>query len=131
MTGGLKSAGGKNPAALTFCEKHITSSAPEIRRLVCHGLELRGRTHPQESISILQKLEFDDNKRVWKILIHVLGQISYKKRLFIYVAKELESWENKGVYRAFAKETVEVHGRYEKFSWLSQTQIMDYFKGEI
>jgi len=128
VTGGLKNAGSKNPNALAFCEKHLQSSDPETRRLVLHGLELRGRTHPQEIIRLLKKLQFDENKRVWNMLIHVLGQISYKKGCFAFVAKELEGWENQGVYNAFAKEAVEVHGRYEKFSELTEAQVKAYFK---
>ena len=130
VTGGLKNAGSKNPAALAFCEKHIRSSDPEIRRLVLHGLELRGRTHPQEIIELLRTLQLDKNKRVWDMLIHVLGQISYKKGCFAFVAKELESWENKDVYAAFIKEAIEVHGRYEKFSELTQAQVMSYLGGK-
>jgi len=128
VTGGLKNAGNKNPAALAFCERHITSSDPETRRLVLHGLELRGRTHPQEIIGLLRMLQFDKNKRVWDMLIHVLGQISYKKGCFAFVSKELESWENNDIYSAFAKEAIEVHGRYEKFSELTQAQVINYFK---
>jgi len=127
VTGGLKNAGKKNPAALAFCEKHICSPDPEIRRLVLHGLELRGRTHPQDIIGSLRKLQYDENKRVWDTLIHVLGQISYKRGCFAFVARELETWDNKKVYAAFAKEAAEVHGRYEKFSELTQAQVMEYF----
>jgi len=128
VTGSLKNAGNKNPAALAFCERHLDSPDPEIRRLVLHGLELRGRAHPREVIGLLRKLQFDKSKRVWDMLIHVLGQISYKKGCFMFVAKALESWENQDVYPAFAKEAVEVHGRYEKFSELTQAQVIGYFK---
>ena len=127
VTGGLKNAGSKNPVALAFCEKYIKSSDAETRRLVLHGLELRGRTHPGEIIGLLRELQFDENKRVWDMLIHVLGQISYKKGCFIFVVKELETWENPKIYAAFSKEAVEVHGRYEKFSELTQEQVQAYF----
>ena len=128
VTGGLKNAGSKNPDALDFCEKHLQAIDPETRRLVLHGLELRGRTHPQEIIGLLKKLQFDENKRVWDMLIHVLGQISYKKGCFSFVVKELEGWGNQDIYNNFAKEAVEVHERYEKFSELTQAQVKAYFK---
>ena len=64
------------------------------------------------------------------MLVHVLGQISYKKGCFEFVVKELESWENKAVYPAFAKEAIEVHGRYEKFSEMTQAQVKTYFEGK-
>ena len=127
VTGGLKNAGSKNPSTLAFFEKHIKSSDPEIRRLVLHGLELRGRTHPQEIIGLLRELQFEKNKRVRDMLIHVLGQISYKKGCFSFVVKQLEGWENKDVFTAFAKEAIEVHGRYEKFSELTQMQVESFF----
>jgi len=130
VTGSLKNAGNKNPASLAFCEKHISSPDPEVRRVALHGMELRGRTHPQDIIGVIRNLQYDENKRVWDTLIHVLSQISYKKGCFVFVAKELESWENQNVYTAFAKESIEVHGRYEKFSELTQAQVIEYFKGK-
>lgn len=129
VTGSLKNAGSKNPAAIEFCEKHLQSPDPETRRLVCHGLELRGRTHPQEILPLIKVLQFDQNKRVKDMLIHVLGQISYKKGCFHIVEQEVAGWENKDIYPAFAEEAIEVHGRYEKFSELTQAQVKEYFRG--
>ena len=126
--GSLKISGNKNPDIIAFCEKHILSDAPEIRRLICHGLELRGREHPQEIIGFLKELQHDKNKKVRQMLIHVLGQISYKKGCFYFVENEVSSWENDGIYRAFQKETVEVHGRYEKFSELSKNDVIEFFE---
>lgn len=126
--GSLKISGNKNPDIIAFCEKYILSDAPEIRRLICHGLELRGREHPQEIIGFLKELQHDKNKKVRQMLIHVLGQISYKKGCFYFVENEVSSWENDGIYRAFQKETVEVHGRYEKFSELSKNDVIEFFE---
>jgi HEAT repeat protein len=131
--GSLKISGNKNPDIIAFCEKYILSDDPEIRRLICHGLELRGREHPQEIIDFLKKLQHDKNKRVRQMLIHVLGQISYKKGCFHFVENEVSSWENDDIYRAFQKEAVEVHGRYEKFSELSKNDVIEFFekKGSV
>ena len=127
FVGSLKISGNKNPNIIAFCEKYILSDDPEIRRLICHGLELRGREHPQEIIGFLKKLQHDDNKRVRQMLIHVLGQISYKKGCFYFVENEVYSWERGDIYRAFQKETIEVHGRYEKFSELSKNDVTEFF----
>ncbi len=61
------------------------------------------------------------------MLIHVLGQISYKKGCFFLVEQEVARWDNQSIYPVFAKEAIAVHGRYEKFSALTQQQIIDFF----
>jgi hypothetical protein len=43
------------------------------------GIELRGRSHPADILLILKELQYDKAARVRNTLIHVLGQISYKK----------------------------------------------------
>jgi vesicle coat complex subunit len=129
--GSLKISGKRNPDIIAFCEKYILSDDPEIRRLICHGLELRGREHPQEIIGFLKKLQHDKNKRVRQMLIHVLGQISYKKGCFYFVESEVFSWGNDDIYSAFEKEVVEVHGRYEKFSELSKNDVIKFFEKKV
>jgi HEAT repeat protein len=70
----------KNPEpTLKFVQKNLHHSNPEVRREMVHGIELRGRTHPKEVIPFLEELQNEENKRVRKTIIHVLGQISYKK----------------------------------------------------
>lgn len=127
VIGALKNAGNKNEEAHAFCAAYMLSDSAEVRRLVCHGLELCGRTHPQEIIETLKLLQFDDNRRVRAMLIHVLGQISYKKGCFVFVAQAVSKWENKEIYELFQAETIEVHGRYEKFSALTQSEVVAYF----
>jgi len=129
--GSLKISGNRNPDIIAFCEKYILSDDPEIRRLICHGLELRGREHPQEIIGFLKKLQHDKNKRVRQMLIHVLGQISYKKACFCFVENEVSSWGNDDIYEAFQKEVIEVHGRYEKFSELSKKDVIEFFDRSV
>ena len=50
-----------------------------IRRAVVDGIELRGRTHPEEILPLLKEVQSDPDKKVRRRMIHVLGQISYKK----------------------------------------------------
>jgi hypothetical protein len=83
VQGSLKKAGEKNPMQIIpFCRRHITSSEPEARRTAAHGLELRGRTHPEDVMPVLRLLQFEKHKRVRPMLIHIFGQISYKKGCF-------------------------------------------------
>ena len=72
--------GEKNPEpVLGWCRKYLHHEDKEIRREICHGIELRGRTHPQDIVPMLRGLEFDKTARVRNTLVHVLGQIAYKK----------------------------------------------------
>ncbi|HBF89014.1 MAG TPA: hypothetical protein DDX39_10270 [Bacteroidales bacterium] len=117
VIGSLKKAGEKNPAPIIeFCNKYINHHDKEIRRQVCHGLELRGRTHPEEVLPILQKLEFETEKRVAEMLIHVVGQISYKKNCLEKVLHHLKTWKNKALVKQILREIILVHESYEKFS---------------
>ncbi len=130
--GCLKKAGEKNPASiLAYCRENILSDNPETRRLMCHGLELRGRTHPQEIIDILKLLQHEQNRRVKAMLVHVLGQISYKKGCLHFVAPQVKEWENKALYPLYQKEVIDVHGRYEKFSEYTQREVIGYFEDSI
>ena len=44
-----------------------------------HGIELRGRTHPEDLLLLLMELQNETNRMVWDTVIHVLTQISYKR----------------------------------------------------
>ncbi|MGI5850360.1 MAG: HEAT repeat domain-containing protein, partial [Christensenellales bacterium] len=128
VIGSLKKSGQKDHIpVIDFCKKHILSSGAEIRKQACHGLELRGRTHPQDIIFVLKLLQYEKVKRVRDMLIHVLGQISYKKDCFGYVINQLKTWENEEIYLLACKEIIKVHGKYEKFSAFTQNEIIEYF----
>ncbi|GAB1855325.1 hypothetical protein MHTCC0001_01580 [Flavobacteriaceae bacterium MHTCC 0001] len=79
VIGSVKKMGEKNPIpVLAWAKTYLNHTDKEVRREICHGIELRGRTHPQDILPLLKVLEFDDTKRVADTLVHVLGQISYK-----------------------------------------------------
>ena len=95
VQGALKKAGEKNPKEIIpFCEKYILHEDPEIRRQVLHGMELRGRKHPEDILPVLRLLEFETHKRVRPMLVHVMGQISYKQGCLEPVLKELYTWHD-------------------------------------
>lgn len=128
VIGALKKSGDKNPKeVLEFCRDNLNSDIAETRRILCHSIELRGREHPEEVMDILKLLQYDSNRKVRKMLVHVLGQISYKNGCFNYVVNELGKWNNDDIYDLFKEEAVDVHRRYEKFSEFNAEYVSDYF----
>ncbi len=123
VIGSLKKAGEKNPVPiLAFARKHLHHPDKEIRRQVVHGIELRGRTHPQEVLPLLQELEFEKTSRVRNMIVHVLGQISYKKDCLETVMSHLKGWKNKEIVKEAIAEIIDVHHRYKNFSTLTQEE---------
>lgn len=129
VIGALKKSGEVNPKEiLPFCEYNIISPNAQIRRISCHAIELRGRAHPSEVINILERIQHDKSKQVKAMLIHVLGQISYKKGCLHYVSEQVRTWENQDIYSLYQKEVIQVHKRYERFSEFTVDYVVRYFK---
>lgn len=61
-------------------------------------------------------------------LIHVLGQISYKKGCLTTVINHLNTWNNKALTDKAVKEITAVHDRYSNFAFLTQDQAISYIK---
>jgi hypothetical protein len=120
VIGSVKKMGQKNPVpVLRWAEKYLHHPDKEIRREICHGIELRGRSHPEDILPLLKELQFDKTARVRNTLIHVLGQISYKKGCLATVLTHLKQWENQELVESALKEILEVHERYRDFAFLS------------
>lgn len=129
VIGSIKKMGEKNPApVLAFAARYLHHADKEIRREICHGIELRGRTHPQDILPLLQQLEFDTTARVRKTLVHVLGQIAYKKGCLEIVVEHLKTWENKTLVEQALQEIISVHERYKNFATKTQQQAIDYIQ---
>lgn len=129
VIGSVKKMGQKNPkTVLSWATQYINHPEKEIRREICHGIELRGRTHPQDILPLLQKLENDTEKRVRNTLVHVLGQISYKKGCLPTVISALKTWKNKTLIEDALNEIIDVHSekRYAKFTALTQDDVVNY-----
>lgn len=127
VIGSIKKMGERNPTpVLAWAKSYLKHPDKEIRREICHGIELRGRTHPQDILPLLKELEFDDTKRVSDTLVHVLGQIAYKRRCLQTVVSHLKTWKNKALVQKALDEIVDVHNRYEKFAVLTQREAIDY-----
>jgi len=127
VIGSLKKMSEKNPkVVLTWAKTYLKHEDKEIRREICHGIELRGRTHPQDILPLLKELEFDETKRVSDTLIHVLGQIAYKNGCLKTVIEALNDWKNLELVEKALDEIVDVHERYKKFAVLTQQQAINY-----
>ena len=127
VIGSIKKMGECNPEpVLAWAKTYLKHPDKEIRREICHGIELRGRTHPQDILPLLKELEFDETRRVSDTLIHVLGQIAYKRGCLQTVVTHLNTWKNKELVQKALDEIVDVHRRYKKFAILTQQEAIDY-----
>ncbi|MEL6809987.1 MAG: HEAT repeat domain-containing protein [Bacteroidota bacterium] len=134
VIGSMKKMSQKNPIpTLAWAKQYLAHPDKEVRREICHGIELRGRTHPQDILPLLQKLEHDKTKRVRDTLVHVIGQISYKKGCLPTVVSALNQWANVELVRDAADEIVDVHSekRYAKFSALTQEEVVTYLSENL
>ncbi|MFT3703985.1 MAG: HEAT repeat domain-containing protein [Agriterribacter sp.] len=127
VIGSIKKMGEVNPVpVLQWAKKYLHHPNKEIRREICHGIELRGRKHPQDILPLLQQLEFDTTARVSNTLVHVIGQIAYKKGCLEIVIQHLNGWKNKALVAKALEEIIDVHHRYKNFSYLTQEQAKQY-----
>lgn len=127
VIGSIKKMGEKNPVpVLRWAKKYLNHSNKEIRREICHGIELRGRTHPEDILPLLKELQYDPTARVRNTLIHVIGQISYKRDCLAKVIAHLKKWENKELVEKAVIEIIDVHERYKNFAVLSQEDARNY-----
>ena len=111
---------------LEWAKRYLHHDDKEIRREICHGIELRGRKHPEDILPLLRDLQFDKTARVRNTLVHVLGQIAYKKGCLEKVVADLQTWDNKLLVEDALAEIVDVHYRYRNFSSLNQDEARAY-----
>lgn len=129
VIGSVKKMGEVNPLpVLAWASNYLHHPDQEIRREICHGIELRGRKHPQDILPLLQELEYDKTARVRNTLVHVLGQIAYKKGCLAIVVNHLKSWKNKQLVAEALEEIIDVHHRYRDFSALTQAEALRFIQ---
>ena len=127
VIGSVKKMSEVNPEpVLTWAKKYLHHPDKEVRREICHGIELRGRTHPEDILPLLRELENDPTARVRNTLIHVLGQIAYKKNCLEIVVADMKKWQNSNLVKAAFVEIVDVHHRYRNFAHYSQEEASKY-----
>jgi len=129
VIGSIKKMGEVNPKpVLQWARIYLHHEDKEIRREICHGIELRGRKYPQDILPMLAELQHDKTARVRNTLIHVIGQIAYKKGCIQTVVEHLKKWENKELVADALEEIIDVHDRYKDFAILSQEQARKYIE---
>lgn len=127
VIGSVKKMGEVNPTpVLAWARNWLHHPDKEVRREICHGIELRGRKHPADILPLLQELEDDRTARVRNTLVHVLGQIAYKKGCLSVVVAHLRGWKNRELVDAALEEIIDVHDRYRNFAILTQEQARAY-----
>ena len=132
VIGSIKKMGEKNPKpVLQWAKKYLHHENKEIRREICHGIELRGRKYPHDILPLLKELQHDTTTRVKNTLVHVLGQIAYKKGCLEIVVRDLKTWENQELVAKALEEIIDVHERYKNFSALTQEQAKKYIDREL
>ncbi len=129
VIGSMKKMGEKNPGpVIEWSGTYLHHPDKEIRREICHGIELRGRTHPEDILPLLKELQNDTTKRVRSTLVHVIGQISYKKGCLEKVIGEINTWNNKNLAADAIEEIIDVHDRYKNFSYYTQQEAKEYIR---
>ncbi|WP_316819156.1 HEAT repeat domain-containing protein [Pedobacter nyackensis] len=129
VIGSIKKMGEVNPIpVLGWARLYLHHEDKEIRREICHGIELRGRKYPQDILPMLQELQNDKTTRVRSTLVHVIGQIAYKKGCIQIVVEHLKNWENKQLVAEALEEIIDVHDRYKDFAVLTQEQARQYIE---
>jgi HEAT repeat protein len=127
VIGSVKKMGEKSPKpVLKFAKRYLHHEDKEIRREICHGIELRGRKFPQDILPLLKELQNDKTARVRNTLVHVLGQIAYKKDCLETVVADLKKWENKELVTDALDEIIDVHDRYKNFAVKTQKEAINY-----
>jgi HEAT repeat protein len=127
VIGSIKKMGEVNPVpVLNWAKKYLHHADKEIRREICHGIELRGRKFPQDILPLLQELQYDKTARVRDTLVHVIGQIAYKKGCLQIVVAHFKKWKNKQLVAEALEEIIDVHYRYRNFSAMTQDQAKQY-----
>ena len=127
VIGSMKKMGEKNPKpVIDWSRGYLHHDDKEIRREICHGIELRGRTHPEDILPLLYELQYDKTRRVRWTLVHVIGQIAYKKGCLETVMHHIVNWENKALITDAITEIIDVHHRYRNFSYYTQDEAREW-----
>ena len=133
LTGAIKQMGEKNPKPVfAWVRTKIKKCDPDMQKRILHGLELRGRTHPEDLLPIIKEIVKESmDKKTRKMVTHIIGQISYKKGCLEKVTHELKSWKDKSIVAECEREILSVHTRYEKFSVLNLKEAEKYLEKNL
>jgi hypothetical protein len=133
LTGAIKQIGEKNSKPVfAWVKNTLKKCNSDMEKRILHGLELRGRTHPEELLPILKDvLQNNINKKTKKMLVHIIGQISYKKGCLEKVVNEIKTWNNKEFILACKNEIIKIHKNYAKFCYLTLKEAEKYLSDNL
>ncbi len=87
--------------------------------------------YPQDILPLLKELQDDKTARVRNTLVHVLGQIAYKKGCLETVIADLKTWHNEELVADALEEIIDVHHRYKDFAVKTQEQAIAYVENHF
>ncbi len=61
-------------------------------------------------------------------MVHLIGQIAYKKSCLETVINDLASWKNKELVKDALEEIIDVHHRYRNFAVKTQEEAIEYIE---
>ncbi|HEX9805079.1 MAG TPA: HEAT repeat domain-containing protein, partial [Candidatus Dojkabacteria bacterium] len=109
---------------IDLAKKYYNHENVEVRRIVIHGLELRGRTHPEDILDTLELAQFDSKSRIRNMVEHVLIQISYKKGSLGKVLNHIKNWQNKELIQKTVNSIMQKHIIDEHFTYYSPKEAL-------
>ncbi len=133
LTGAIKQMGEKNPRPVfAWARARLSGCDVDLKTRILHGLELRGRTHPEDLLPILKSvLKENADRKTGRMVVHIVGQISYKKGCLEKVLDELDTWEDKELAAECAGEIIDVHKRYARFSAVTPREAARYVRERL
>jgi 3-methyladenine DNA glycosylase AlkC len=131
LTGAVKQMGEKNPEPVfSWVKEHLNDCSPDMRIKLLHGFELRGRTHPEDILPILNKVkDKHTDKKTRKMLVHIIGQISYKEGCLPRVVAVIKKWGD--LIPECREEILKVHKKYKRFSFFNLEEAERYLAANI
>lgn len=131
VIGALKVMGKRNPKpTIAFARRYLHHEDPEVRREIIHGIELRGRTHPEDILPLLREAQKETNKRVIKMIAHVLGQCSYKEGCLGKVVEELAQWKNVELVQKAVDSILDIH-RNQRYCFYTYEEAGRYIRKQL
>lgn len=133
LTGAIKQMGEKNPRPVfAWARAGLSGFDADLKTRILHGLELRGRTHPEDLLPVLKRVLTEDaDRKTGRMVVHIVGQISYKKGCLEKVLDELDTWEDKELVAECAGEIIDVHKRYARFSAVTPREAARYVRERL
>ena len=99
-----------NPVpTLKFTKKYLYSHLAKVRVQLLFAIEMRGRTNPQDILTLLKELQDDDNEKVQETVVLVIGRISILAGNLETIVLNMKSWHNDKLVSRIMFEVLKTH----------------------